>query len=143
MFPFLRRWKPSAVTLLAMGAGLAGVAALAWTNPAMEEYEAYAGKQLVRLATEELCEKPSLPMLLRLWIRNCDEMVASQQATLADLAGRFSTRRNIGLASLFETRLGGQDLLPGMRLPAADVLTLGIAGRFFIVKTESQPGSGQ
>jgi len=120
---------------------MAGILSLAFSNPSLDDYQAHAGDQLVRLGTKELCDEPSLPMVVRLWIRNCPELIASQRDALAALAGQFTTRRNLVVASLYSTRMGGQELLPGLRLPGVDVLTLGVAGRFVILRTDSSSGA--
>ena len=109
----------------------------------MQEYEAHAGQQLVTLATRELCENSGLPMVLRMWIRDCPGLVASQQSTLAALAGRFTTRRNLILASIYTMRVGGQELLPGLKLPGVEVVTLAGAGRFFTLRTTTSDGGGE
>ena len=109
----------------------------------MQEYEAHAGEQLVNLATRELCDDSGLPMVLRLWIRDCPGLVASQQSTLAALAGRFTTRRNLIVASIYTTRLGGQELLPGLKLPGVEVVTLAGAGRFFTLQTTTSNGGAE
>ena len=130
-----------ALALLAGVVAAAGVLSLVVTNPSLEDYEAHAGAQLVTLGTKELCDDPTLPMVLRLWIRNCPELIASQREALAALAGQFTTRRNLVVASLYSTRMGGQELLPGLRLPGFDVLTLGVAGRFVILRTDASNGA--
>ena len=137
MLPSSAQPRLPIAAVLAVGIGAAGAAALAVSNPSLQDYKSEAGDRLVTLAVRELCEEQALPMILRVWIRNCPELVASQRNTLAELAGRFTTRWNFGVASLFTTRIGGQELLPGMRLPAAEVLTLGIAGRFVVLRTET------
>ena len=63
------------------GVAAAGVLSLVVSNPSLEDYQAHAGDQLVRLGTKELCDEPTLPMVLRLWIRNCPELIASQRDT--------------------------------------------------------------
>ena len=120
---------------------MAGVLSLVFSNPSMDDYEAHAGAQLVKLGTQELCDEPTLPMVLRLWIRNCPELIASQRDALAMLAGQFTTRRNLGVASLYSTRMEGKELLPGLRLPGFDVLSLGVAGRFVILRTDAINGA--
>ena len=129
--------------MLAVGIGAAGAMALAVTNPSLEDYKQDAGNRLVKLATLELCEERGLPMLLRLWIKDCPDLVASQKRVIADLAGQFTTRWNFGVASVFSTRIGGQELLPGLRLPGLDVLTVGIGGRFLVLRTETDSGGLQ
>ena len=123
------------------GVAIAGVLSLVLSNPSFDDYEAHAGDQLVTLGTKELCDEPTLPMVVRLWIRNCPELIASQREALATLAGQFTTRRNLVVASLYSTRMGGQELLPGLRLPGFDVLTLGLAGRFVILRTDASDGA--
>ena len=58
---------------------MAGVLSLVVSNPSLEDYEAHAGDQLVALGTKELCDAPTLPMVVRLWIRNCPELIAAQR----------------------------------------------------------------
>ena len=123
------------------GVAIAGVLSLVLSNPSFDDYESHAGDQLVTLGTKELCDEPTLPMVVRLWIRNCPELIASQREALATLAGQFTTRRNLVVASLYSTRMGGQELLPGLRLPGFDVLTLGLAGRFVILRTDASDGA--
>ena len=129
------------LALLTGGVAVAGVVSLVLSNPSFEDYEAHAGAQLVELGTQDLCDAPTLPMVLRLWIRNCPELIASQRGALSALAGQFTTRRNLVVASLFSTRMEGQELLPGLRLPGFDVLTLGVAGRCVILRTDSSSGA--
>lgn len=143
MFPSSRQQRLPALALLTGGVAIAGVLSLVLSNPSLEEYEAHAGDQLVSLGTKELCDEPTLPMMLRLWIRNCPELMASQRDALAALAGQFTSRRNLVVASLYSTRMGGQELLPGLRLPGLDVLTLGVAGRFVILRTEASSGAAE
>ena len=136
-----RRLPLAAIIAVVIGAG--GALALAGTNPSMTEYEAHAGRQLVTLATQELCENSGLPMVLRLWIRDCPGLVASQQPTLAALAGRFTTRRNLLVASIYTTRVGGQELLPGLTLPGVKVVTLAGAGRFLTLHMQTSDGGAE
>ena len=141
MSPSSRPQRVPALALLSGGVAIAGVLSLVFSNPSLEDYEAHAGDQLVTLGTKELCDAPTLPMVVRLWIRNCPELIASQRDALAALAGQFTTRRNLGVASLYSTRMGGQELLPGLRLPGFDVITLGVAGRFVILRTDTSNGA--
>ena len=79
--------------LVTVGVGLG----LVLTNPSMEDYEEHAGEQLVAFLSSELCQGEGLPMVLQLWIRDCPELVASQQAALAALAVNFTSRLNLSL----------------------------------------------
>ena len=137
--PASQRQVPVAAALAALTAAGAALA-LAFTNPSLSDYEAHAGDQLVALLSKELCTSEGLPMVLRLWIRDCPQLVASQRKALAQLAGRFTTRVNLGVASLYTTRVGGQQLLPGFTLPTAEVVTLGIAGRFVLIRSDTDAG---
>ena len=131
----------SALALLAGGVAAAGVLSLVLSNPSLEDYKAHAGDQLVTLGTKELCDEPTMPLVLRLWIRNCPELIASQRDALAALAGQFTTRRNLVVASLYSTQMGGQEMLPGLRLPDFEVLSLGVAGRFVVLSTDASNGA--
>ena len=126
--------------VLAVVIGASSAAVLALTNPSREDFQEHAGEQLVMLTTEELCNKQTLPMVLRLWIRDCPALVASQQETLAQVADRFTTRWDLVIASVYTTRIGRQELLPGLRLPGAEVITVGVAGRFLLVSAETFAG---
>ena len=127
--------------MLAGGIAAAGVLSLVISNPSLEDYQAHAGDQLVRLSTKELCDEPTLPMVLRLWIRNCPELIASQRDALAALAGKFTTRRNLVVASFYSTQMEGKELLPGLRLPGFEVLSLGVAGRFVVLSIDASSGA--
>lgn len=108
--------------------------ALVATNPDEQDFEAFAGERLVRLAAEELCDQGGLPMVARLLIQNCSELVLGQQVVLGQLALQGSRRLNAGVFSLYSTQLGGQTLLPGLRLPRYRVLTLGVAGHLVMLQ---------
>nr|WP_284498498.1 DUF4359 domain-containing protein [Synechococcus sp. MU1655] len=113
--------------------------ALAFTNPSPEDFKSYAGGQLVSVISDELCEG-GLPMVLQLWVKDCPRLIHDQEPALAELAGQFSRRLNLGLFSIYTTELGGQDLLPTLRLPEYSVMTLGIAGQFVILQAKSDAG---
>ena len=117
------------------------IAVLALTNPSPEDYAEHAGKQLITVLTRELCQSEGVPMLLRMWVRDCPQLVASQQQALASLAARFTTRLNLGVASIYTTQLGGQELAPGVSLPRVKAVTLAAAGRFVMLRSERDNGS--
>jgi hypothetical protein len=116
---------------------VAGAVGLASTNPGPDAFEEFAGDQLTRLLTEELCEPDGLPMVLRLVIRDCPGLVRSQRHTLGRLALEHTRRRNLGVASLYRTDLGGQELVGSFRLPHYRAITLAAAGRFVLLRTET------
>ena len=98
---------------------------------------------MVSLATEEICQRQVLPLVLQLWISDCPRLIADQQPALATLADQFTRRWNFGLASVYVTEVGGQDLLPSLRLPSYRVTTLGIAGQFLVLNALSKDGDRQ
>ena len=116
---------------------LGSTAALVLTNPSLQDYQAYAGDQLVELATQELCGHQGLPMVLRLWVKDCPALVAQQKATLGFLAAQATTQRNFGVMSVFTTQVGGQQLLPALQLPRYRVTTLGLVGQFVTIEARS------
>ena len=128
----------------AAAAGVA-VVALAVTNPGTDDFEAFAGDQLVRAASRELCGSGSLPLIARLVIQDCPQLVASQRKVLGQLAAASSRRYNAGLFSLYTTELGGQTLLPGLTIPRYRAVTLGGAGQLSVVQSseEAAPGLAQ
>ena len=128
----------------AAAAGVA-VVALAVTNPGTDDFEAFAGDQLVRAASRELCGSGSLPLIARLVIQDCPQLVASQRKVLGQLAAASSRRYNAGLFSVHTTELGGQTLLPGLTIPRYRAVTLGGAGQLLVVQSseEAAPGLAQ
>ena len=128
----------------AAAAGVA-VVALAVTNPGTDDFEAFAGDQLVRAASRELCGSGSLPLIARLVIQDCPQLVASQRKVLGQMAAASSRRYNAGLFSIYTTELGGQTLLPGLTIPRYRAVTLGGAGQLLVVQSseEAAPGLAQ
>jgi len=128
----------------AAAAGVA-VVALAVTNPGTDDFEAFAGDQLVRAASRELCGSGSLPLIARLVIQDCPQLVASQRKVLGQLAAASSRRYNAVLFSVYTTELGGQTLLPGLTIPRYRAVTLGGAGQLLVVQSseEAAPGLAQ
>ena len=135
-----RRRLPSATTSAAALVLAGSGAALYVTNPSREDYQVFAGETLVKLATREICERQVLPMVLQLWISDCPRLIAEQEQALALMADQFSRRWNLGLASVYVTSVGGQNLLPALRLPRYSVTTLGIAGQFLVLNVRSDAG---
>lgn len=141
--------KPIAVRLVlrpgqrfwcAIGAiGCVALGGLVLTNPGPHELEEFAGLQLVELLEAEICHKPSLPLMLQMVLQNCSALVQSQQQPLGRLAREHSTRLNMGVASVYITSFGGQQLLETLRLPHYTVTTLAAAGQFVVLRTSSRP----
>jgi hypothetical protein len=60
--------------------------------------------------------------------------VRDQQANLGHLASTFTRRWNLGLLSIYDTRIGSADLLPQLALPGYHLRTLGVAGHFVVLE---------
>lgn len=128
--------------LLGLGALAAGVIGLAVTNPGPGAFEEFAAEKLTEMASEELCRNDGLPLLARLLIQNCPELVQSQSKVLGRLAREHSRRYNLGLLSIYGTRLGGQKVLPNLSIPRYEAVTLAAAGQFVLLSAgESEPDS--
>ncbi|WP_255005219.1 DUF4359 domain-containing protein [Cyanobium sp. ATX 6F1] len=125
--------------LLGGGAALAAGAALVFSNPTPAEFELYAGERLVDLTTREICGDDGLPMLLGLLVQNCPELVHGQRKLLGSLAAANTRRFNAGLFSLYNTDVGGQEVLPWLHLPRYHVTTLAGAGQFLQLEAISRP----
>jgi len=117
----------------------AATCGLAITNPSPRDFEEFAASQLVELIDQELCQKPSLPLMLQLVLTNCPAMVQAQRQTLGRIAREHSKRVNIGIASVYSTRFGGQQLLPNWRVPQYAVTTIAAAGTFVVLNATSTP----
>jgi hypothetical protein len=124
----------------ALGAiALVAAGGLALTNPGPNEFEDFAGLHLVELIEDEICHKPSLPLMLQMVLQDCTSLVRSQEQPLGRLAREHSSRLNLGLVSVYSTSFGGQRLLENLRLPHYTVTTLAAAGQFVVLKTSAQP----
>ena len=75
--------------------------------------------------------------MLQLWIRDCPVWWHLNRRFAALLVSRPS---QFGVASLYITSIGGQPLLP-VTLPEVEVLTLGVAGKFVLLRTDTDAGS--
>lgn len=117
---------------------VAGVGGLAATNPGPDDFQEFAGRRLADTISREICLENGLPMAVRLLLQNCSALVASQQQVLGRLALDHSQRTNLGVASLYRTQLGGQQLLADLRLPRYEAITLAGAGQFVVVNTSEQ-----
>ncbi|MFN7900400.1 MAG: DUF4359 domain-containing protein [Synechococcaceae cyanobacterium] len=134
------RFNP-APPLLALLAAVAVAFGLASTNPGRARFEEFAGEQLSEAITREICLQGSLSTLLRLVLPNCTAMVRQQQPVLGQLAWAQTRRVNFGLFSLFFTELGGQQLLPNLRLPVYRAISLGAAGQMVVLSSSTSPAS--
>ncbi|NJL45879.1 MAG: DUF4359 domain-containing protein [Leptolyngbyaceae cyanobacterium SM2_3_12] len=102
---------------------------MAWFNPSLEDYEAYASQTLNRYLTTTVCERLTpMEVLLN---QSCEQILGANQEAFEALIHSHTQRYNLGLFSLYQTRLG----LPiaGI-LPAYQVNTIGVLGRFYILR---------
>lgn len=121
------------------GAGLAA-AGLVLSNPSPADFQAFAAERLVEEIGEELCGQDGLPLLLRMAVANCPQVVRDQQGALASVVASHTKRLNLGLFSLYRSAVGGQTVL-GWRLPRLRSTVLGIAGQFVLVQVSSDRDS--
>jgi len=112
------------------------------TNPGEREFEAFAGEYLVEMASEELCGSDGLPLMARLVVHNCPQLVRSQRQALGQLAAVSSRRYNLGLFSVYSTRIGGLELMPGLTVPRYWAITLAGAGQLVVLQTGTETPSG-
>lgn len=114
------------VLVLLAGAGLA------ITNPAPADFQAFAAERLVDEISEELCGDGGLPVLMRMAVTNCQELVQGQRSALAAAVAAHTRRSNLGLLSLYTSEIGGQTLLH-WRVPRFRSTVVGLAGQFVLV----------
>lgn len=109
--------------------------ALVLSNPGPGEFSGFAGERLTTLVSKEVCGGTALPLLLTVLANDCPRLLRSQEPVLAAMASARSERLNLGLFSLYRTRIGGDVLFNRWRLPTYSVLTLAAAGQFFILRS--------
>ncbi len=121
---------------------LAGLCAggLALTNPGPADFESFAADQLVEVLEEEVCRGDVLPTLVRMALRDCSGLVRAQRQAIAAVVGRHSQRSDLGLLSIYRSRLGGDQLL-GWRVPRFDATVVGAAGHFLILRAGVEDGA--
>ncbi len=124
-----------------MLAAVAILAGLVVTNPGQADFERFAADQLVEEIAEELCQKADLPLLWRLAIGNCEQLVRHQRAALAAVVGQHTLRTNLAVVSVFRSEIGGQRLLD-WRVPRFRSLVLGVAGTFLLIQAGQVDGGG-
>lgn len=114
------------------------------SNPGPADFRSFAGAELSRRGVDEFCRPGGLPLGLHLLLVNCPTIVRDQQTNLGHLAQGFTRRRNFGLLSIYDTRIGSGDLLPQLGLPGYHLRTLGVAGHFIVLEaglSTREPGS--
>ena len=126
---------------LPLFASLAILAGFVATNPSGEDFQRFAADRLVDEIAEELCREGQLPLLLRMAVGNCEQLVRDQRNALAAVVQTHTRRTNLGLFSLFQSRIGGQRLLD-WRVPRFHALVLGAGGQFVVLHAD-QAGATQ
>ena len=124
--------RRSSLPLLLAGVTAGGLLVL--SNPGPADFRGFAGAELSRRGVDEFCRPGGLPLGLNLLLANCPALVRDQQANLGHLAATFTRRWNLGLLSIYDTRIGSGDLLPQLALPGYRLRTLGVAGHFVVLE---------
>jgi len=128
---------PPARRLLWLLPAAGAAAALIATNPGPADFQDFAAERLVDLITTELCSPGGLPLTAHLLLRDCPGLIHSQRDLLGKLAAQASQRTNLGLFSVYVTEIGGQSVLPGLRIPRLRAVTLAGAGQLLVLRGHS------
>lgn len=123
-------WRSGLLVLALAGAGLGA------TNPSPADFEAFAADRLVDEISNELCVKGGLPLLMRMVISNCQELVEAQRGALAAVVASHTRRRNLAVASLYRSEVGGQSVL-AWQVPRFRSTVLAVAGHFVLLAASS------
>ncbi len=107
---------------------------LAIFNPSMEDYGEYAGRRLVQIAKEGVCEGDRFSIASNLSLENCLELISSQEQSLSELAEKLTIRFNFGFWSIYKTEIGNINIFSMLKLPGYQVYTVAIGGHFFTYK---------
>jgi len=134
---------PPARRLLWLLPAAGAAAALIATNPGPAEFEAFAGERLVALISTELCSPGALPLAAHLLVQDCPQLIDSQRNLLGRLAAEATQRIDLGLFSLYVSEIGGQEVLPGLRIPRLRAVTLAGAGQLTLLQSSSDNGLQQ
>lgn len=109
--------------------GLAGVMAV--TNPDETAFGDFALEQVKTQGCKEV------PQLIR---QQCPQFVQENQAQVKKLIAQNTERQNYGLFSLYRTNLSTRSIVPDLPafldLPAFQLETVGMMGKFYIYQAE-------
>ena len=131
-----------------IGMAIAGVGvAMAVTNPAPADYEAYATQQLSTYLQDNVCTGNApgfLGQVLqeRFMQEQCSALVGNNQDQLRQLIAEGTVRQNYLVLSLYTTNLSANQLLPsGLsigQLPSYKFETVGLFNRFVTYQADRQ-----
>ena len=110
---------------------------LALINPSTADFRGFAGDSLVEEIGKELCGEGGLPVLMRMAIHNCADLVQAQREALAAVVVSHTRRRNFGVFSVFDSELGGQ-LLLGWQVPRFGSTVVAVAGQFVLISAATE-----
>lgn len=127
----IARWIAVGLGLGVVGAG----AVMAATNPDEAAFEQFALEQVKAQGCQEV------PEILR---SQCPRFVQENQAQLKKMLGRSTERENYVLFSIYRTNLTARSLIPELPLfldvPAFELETVAVLGRFYIYQAKQQKG---
>lgn len=126
--------KTSKLVLGVLGLSVTGLAALlAMTNPGEVAFGEFALEQVQTQGCKEA------PQIIR---SQCPRFVQDNQAEMKRLILKNTERQNYGLFSLYRTNLSARSIVPDLPifldLPAFQLETVGLMGKFYIYQAEKQ-----
>jgi len=124
--------KTSQLFLGVLGLGVLGLAGvMAVTNPDEAAFGEFALEQVKTQGCKEV------PQFIR---QQCPQFVQDNQAQVKKLIAQSTERQNYGLFSLYRTNLSTRSIVPDLPvfldLPAFQLETVGMMGRFYIYQAE-------
>jgi hypothetical protein len=124
--------KTSQIFLSVVGVGLLGLAGLmAVTNPDERAFGEFA---LVQVKVQGCKE---VPKFLR---EQCPQFIQDNQGQVKKLILQSTDRQNYGLFSVYQTNLSTRSIVPDLPifldLPAFQLETVGLMGKFYIYQAE-------
>ncbi|MBD1823755.1 DUF4359 domain-containing protein [Cyanobacteria bacterium FACHB-DQ100] len=127
--------KTSQIVLGVLGLGVVGFAGLmVLTNPDEAAFGEFALEQVKTQGCKEA------PQFIR---SQCPRFVQENQAQVKRLILQSTARQNYGLFSLYSTTLSTRSIIPDLPifldLPAFQLETVGLMGKFYIYQAEKQP----
>lgn len=124
--------KTSQILLGVVGLSILGLATLmAVTNPDETAFGEFALEQVKSQGCKEV------PQIIR---SQCPRFVQDNQAQVKKLIAQSTERQNYGLFSLYRTQISTRSIVPDLPvfldLPAFQLETVGMLGRFYIYQAE-------